>query len=253
MSSEQWTGLVAIVAGLAIWECVGLAVPKLVPSVQSLAAHLWHDTVAPSHLFPLWPTIGATLLDVLFGYVVALAVGISIGVIMGSSRTAERIIDMYLYWALAIPELALVPLYVVLFGFGTTSRIMLILTFAVPVIAQRTAVGVKNAATYHEMATSFECRTGSLIRRVIVPAALPSVLVGARLGYGRSMLAVIAAGFLFKLFGIGGSLFVLEEKFLTAQVFVYLGTLMVINISILQLIRWAERRLTHWTVTVYVH
>ena len=67
------------------------------------------------------------------------------------------------------------------------------------------------------------------------------------------MLAVIAAGFLFKLFGIGGSLFVLEEKFLTAQVFVYLGTLMVINISILQLIRWAERRLTHWTVTVYVH
>ena len=85
-----------------------------------------------------------------------------------------------------------------------------------------------------------------MLRKVILPGVVPSVFVGARLGFARSMLGIITAGFFLQLYGIGGAIYNFEQQLDVIQIFVYLGVLVVISIVVTRIIQYLDSRFTPW-------
>ena len=130
--------------GAIVWEIIGVTHPRLLPTVSSLATTTWRDATGGNG--QLWSAVGGTMLDVAIGFSVAMVLGVALGVLMGASQVASRIANMYLYWLLAVPEIAMVPFYIILFGFGAEARLVIVFFFAIPVVTQRVLIGVNGVS-----------------------------------------------------------------------------------------------------------
>jgi len=235
--------LAALLVGVAAWEAVGRHYPNLIPP----ASKVWSAGVGFGKTGQLWRELGVTLRDLFIGYAITMAVGVLLGVLMGLSRRFGRIADMYLNWMLSAPEIALIPFFIVVFGFGSNARMVAIAVFALPVIAQRTAEGIINVPKeLIDMARSFQVSRLATIRRVILPASLPSIMVAARLGFARALLGVVAAGIFVQQFGLGGQIYYYEQNFDLPSMFVYLFVVIVLALVGSRGIQWLDRRVTHW-------
>lgn len=233
----------ALLAGVAIWEVVGRRYPALVPP----ASKVWSAGVGFGKTGQLWSELGVTLRDLFIGYAITMVIGVVLGVLMGLSWRAGRIADMYLNWMLSAPEIALIPFFIVVFGFGSTARMFAIAVFALPVIAQRTVEGVLHVPKeLIEMSHSFELGRLARITRVILPASLPSIMVAARLGFARALLGVVAAGIFIQEFGLGGQIYFYQQNFDLPSMFVYLVLIIVLALAASRGIQWLDHRLTRW-------
>lgn len=237
--------LSALLVGVAIWEIIGRTKPHVLPSVD----HVWSAGVGLSQHGGLWAQIGVTLRDLLIGFAIAMVVGSVLAVLMGLSKVVARVANMYLYWLLAVPEIALIPFIVVAIGYSTKARFAVILIFSLPVITQRIMEGVLNVPSQLlYMSHSFEAGTWRRITRVILPAALPSVMVAARLGFARSLLGVVSAGIFMEEFGLGGQLFLYQQRFALPEMFVFLLAVIIVGVVGTRVIQWLDKRVTSWNV-----
>lgn len=246
---SRWlTEACSLLVGVGIWEAVGATYPRLLPPLNVLAVTAWHDVIGGT---ALWSSIGGTMLDVAISFSVAMIVGVALGIVMGASQVTSRIANMYLYWLLAVPEIAMVPFYIILFGFGLEARLIIVFVFAIPVITQRVLVGV-NAVnpSLKNMARCYELSRMQMLRKVVLPAVVPSIFVGARLGFARAMLGIITAGFFLQLYGLGGAIYNFEQVLAIVQIFVYLGALILISLIITRGIQYLDSRLTPWSHSI---
>lgn len=235
--------IAALLVGIAVWQLVGWHYPRLVPP----ASKVWSAGVGFGKSGQLWRELGVTLEDLFIGYAVTMVIGVALGVLMGLSRRVGRVADMYLNWMLSAPEIALIPFFIVVFGFGSTARMVAIAVFALPVIAQRTVEGILNVPKgLIEMSRSFEVGRVATIMRVVLPASLPSIMVAARLGFARALLGVVAAGIFIQEFGLGGRIYFYQQNFDLPSMFVYLVVVIVLALVGSRGIQWADRRITHW-------
>jgi ABC-type nitrate/sulfonate/bicarbonate transport system permease component len=233
----------ALIAGLLIWEAVGRGYPHLIPPVTQV----WSALEQYAKSGALWSQLGDSLRELLIGYVVTMAVGVALGLVMGLSRSAARIADMYLNMMLSAPEIALIPFFIVVFGFSGTAQLVVVMVFALPVIAQRTVEGVVNVPReLVQMARSFEAGWLRTLARVILPASLPSIMVAARLGFARALLGVIAGGIFIQEFGLGGQIYNYEQNFDLPSMFTYLLLVVIVALAGARGIQWVDRRVTHW-------
>ncbi|MHB2022446.1 MAG: ABC transporter permease [Mycobacteriales bacterium] len=242
------TEATSLLVGVGIWEVIGATHPRLLPPVNLLASTAWRDVSSSTKL---WDSIGGTMLDVLISFSAAMIIGTALALLMGVNRTAARIANMYLYWLIAVPEIAMVPFYIILFGFGLTARLVIVFFFAIPVITQRVLLGVQAVGrSLTDMAACYELSRWQVVRKVILPATTPSVFTAARLGFARAMLGIITAGFFLQLYGLGGAIYNFEQLLNTVQIFVYLGALIVISLLVTRCIQYLDAKLTPWNRSV---
>lgn len=233
----------ALVVGVGIWELVGGTHPLLLAT----PGQVWSAGVKLSSSGALWRELWVTLAFLLIGFAVAMAAGVLLGLLMGLSRAVARIAGMYLYWMLSAPEAALIPFIVVLLGYGTVARFVVVLLFALPVIANQTMEGVVSIpAGVLDMSRSFEVSGWRRLTRVIVPGALPAVMIAARLGLARSLLGVITGGILMEQFGLGGQIFFYQQAFQLAPMLLYLLTVIVLGLVLTRLIQLLDHRIMRW-------
>jgi ABC-type nitrate/sulfonate/bicarbonate transport system permease component len=235
--------ITALLLGVVVWQLVGEAKPRVVASFTTVLAagvQLGHDG-------QLWQVLGRTLGEMAIGYVAALAVGIPLGVVMALNRPVERAADMYLGWLLAIPEIAMIPFFVVAFGVDLAAQVAVVVAFALPVVVKNTLAGLVGVDhSLLEMATSFELNRIQVITKVLLPGALPLIMVGARMGLSRALLGVIGAGFFVQLFGLGGLIYLSETTFNLGVMFFGILVVMILAMAVSVGLQWLDRRLTFW-------
>lgn len=138
--------------------------------------------------------VGDSLRRVASGYLLALAVGLPLGLALGFSRTAARIGEPVIQFLRPISPLAWIPVAIVLFGITDASAVFLIFLASVFPIAVATMTGVHGVPEMLLRAgRNFGLGPLGLARRVVIPAALPEVLGGLRIALGIAWLVVVAA------------------------------------------------------------
>ncbi|MDR7523052.1 MAG: ABC transporter permease subunit [Armatimonadota bacterium] len=237
-----WTISVAPV--LALWEVVGRL--RLFAFVTPLT-----DVARAGLLLAgrgsLRADLALTVSAVLVGFGLAVAAGVAVGVLMGRYRLAEAVFGLYVDIFQSTPAAAKVPVLVLLFGLGRGSIVATVFLFAFFVITVNVYTGVRQVSpTLVEMARSFGAGEWTLIRRVILPAALPLVMAGLRMGVGRAVNGAVLGEMLISIVGIGGLLMYYGSSFRVD--FLYALILLVVALAavLMGAVHAIERRLIRW-------
>lgn len=152
----------------------------------------------------LWEHIGASLMRVGIGFGLALAVGIPLGLWMGWVGAAYRTFNPIFQMLRPISPIAWIPLAILWFGVGDASPIFLIFMASVfPLIVQTTSGVHTIDRRYLRAATNFGVSRRVMFRRVVIPAVLPEIIVGMRIGVGVAWLVVVAAEMIALRSGLG--------------------------------------------------
>lgn len=142
----------------------------------------------------LWDNAAVSLQRVAIGFAIGGTLGLGLGVIAGLSRLGDQLLDPTVQMLRTIPFLAIAPLLVLWFGIDEKPKIIIIASAAAFPLYVNAHSGVRNVdRKVIEAARTFGLRGFALIRQVVIPEALPSILVGLRLSLAISLIALIVA------------------------------------------------------------
>jgi sulfonate transport system permease protein len=199
----------------------------------------------------LWRDLGASIERVAIGFAIALGVALVLGSLVGGSRLAERVLDPTLQGIRAVPSLAWVPLILLWLGIGETAKITLVAIGAFFPIYVALVSGIRGVdRKLVEVGTIFGLSRIALIVRVLVPATLPQLLVGARIGLTQAWLFLVAAELLAASNGVGFLLTDGQQTTRTDEILVAILLFAACGKLSETLMRVLERRLVGWTDTV---
>lgn len=191
----------------------------------------------------LWEALWVSNQAAALGFICAAVVGITLGLVTGRWRLAEKMIDPYLNILLAVPKAALIPVLIMATGLGLLSRVLIVFSFSVVSIAVNTRAGMRLVdRSVLEMAHAFGASEGQLWRKVLLPGALPGIIAGLRLGLIRSVSGMITVELLLLALGVGRLILTYQGSFEAANL--YATTLFVVAEAVLltQALNWVERR-----------
>jgi NitT/TauT family transport system permease protein len=177
--------------------------------------------VAMSELFgrpSFWTATVMTLRSFAVGMFFAILVGVPLGILMGRSKAADRLLGMWVNVFVSAPLSALVPILMILFGLGETTVVMAVFLFAVWIIALDARAGVGEIQrSLEEMALSYGASAAQLYGKVILWAALPEILAGIRIGFIRGVKGVVIGQLLVSIIGYGEMFELYSRNFLMAE------------------------------------
>jgi NitT/TauT family transport system permease protein len=236
-----------IVVALA-WELMGRTgnAHLLPPFSKVLSA--WLELLANGQLVG---ALAVSLQALLLGFAISVAVGVPLGLVMGRYRRIDAFLDIYMTALLTVPMISFIPFLVIAFGLGLHSRVWIVFLFAFVIIAINTAAGVRNAdATLTEMARSFGARERELFVKIILPAALPMIMAGIRLGMGRAVLGMVTSEMILSAVGFGVMLMTFGASFNTPALFATLLTIILLAVGLLSLVQYLDHRLMPWRTQI---
>lgn len=152
----------------------------------------------------LWRHIGASLFRVGTGFLLAVAIAVPLGLWMGWVKGAYATLNPVFQMLRPISPIAWIPIAILWFGVGNVSPIFLIFISSVfPMVVQTTAGVHTIEQRYLRAAANFGVSRGTLFRQVVIPAVLPQIIVGMRIGLGVAWLVVVAAEMIALRSGLG--------------------------------------------------
>ena len=195
----------------------------------------------------LYGHFAASVARVFAAFVLAVTVAVPVGLSMGVSRIARGIFDPPIEFYRPIPPLAYLPLMVIWFGIGETSKIILLFLAIFAPVALAARAGVRSVSQEQiQAARSMGASRWQVVRHVIAPGALPEILVGLRIGMGVGWTTLVAAEMVAADAGLGKMVFN-AANFLRTDV-VMLGTIVIgiVAFAFEMLMRWVERCAAPW-------
>ena len=196
---------------------------------------------------PLLGYLAYSLGNLLAGLAIGAVAGVSIGLLLGMSELAHRVVDPALQLLRATPKVALIPLLVALLGLGAEPKIAIVALAAVWPILLNTVDGVRGLeANAVDVARAFQIPLGLRIRRVVLPAALPQILAGVAIALSLGVTVLVVSEMYAATQGIGFS--VLQSGRSFDIVGTWAGTIVLgvvgylLNLAMLAV----ERRALHW-------
>jgi NitT/TauT family transport system permease protein len=249
MSASPWTlraGAFAVFA--TVWEIAARQVDGLLfPSFTETAAALPRLLLWPG----LWQAMWTSHHAFLIGFGAAVVLGVGLGLLMGRAPAADAFFDPYLAFLLVTPMSAVIPVIIMAFGLGLFARALVVLLFAVVVIAVNTRTGLRTLdPAWLEMARSFGASERQLWSRIALPGALPAIVTGLRLGLGRAFTGMVAVELLLAAVGIGRLVLRFQGSFDAGAVYALVLLLVAEAVVLLRGLTWLERRLAPWTYGV---
>jgi NitT/TauT family transport system permease protein len=185
--------------------------------------------------------------SLLAGFALALAVGVPVGLLMGRSRFADRLLDVYVAALYVTPTLALLPMIILWFGLGFEAKLCLIFLSAFFPLVVSTRQGAKDvSAALLEVGDAFVLSPRAKVTKILVWAIFPYVISGLRLGLGRAIGTMIVAELVTRAQGLGALLLVFSGSFRTDQLLVPIAVLVVLGIGLTELLKVAERKIAPW-------
>lgn len=198
----DWRGAIVPVGALAMLEIasrLGLVSPYVLPPPSDI-----YETLLDLAEGPLWKHIAASSIRVFTGFVIGAAIGIAVGALVGLLDAVERYLEPTFQALRAVPSLAWVPLLMIWFGIGETSKIVLIAKSAFFPVYLMLVSGIRNVdRKLVEVGAMYRQSLATMIWRIFIPASLPHLFTGLRYGLSLSWLSVVAAELLAASEGVG--------------------------------------------------
>jgi sulfonate transport system permease protein len=241
MAAINVPGLTTFALFLAAWELAirgGAVQYDYLPAPSAILAGLWEL----ARTGQLWDDAAHTVTSVILGWAIAGAIGITLGLVLGISPAARR-------WSLAslevlrpMPGIAFVPVALLLFGFSLETELLVVVFPALWPVLINTMGGVANVhARLLDVGATFRLDRVAIVRRILIPAALPSILVGLRLSITLALVLAIVAEMVGNPTGLGYAVLRDQQALRPALMFanvIVIGLLgIVLNMVLTQLSR----------------
>ena len=244
MSQRLQVRLLSIFVLFVAWEYFGRRVNPILFTYPTAIIRAFIGLVASGELQSY---MKESLLVLLYASVLAVIVGVFLGVAMGRFSIVDWATDIYISALYSMPMVAMVPLIVLWFGFKVPAKVIIVFLFMVFPILLNTYQGVKDVdRNLQEVARSFCSTEGQLWRHLIIPSAIPFIVVGVRLAIGRGLVGMIVAEFYTSVTGLGYMIVRYANAFETDKLFVPIVVVMVLGVGLMSLAKWAEGRIAPW-------
>jgi NitT/TauT family transport system permease protein len=237
-------GLAAVVGLLVAWEIAGrMNVSMFVPPVTQVAVAWWKlvgDGTLPR-------AASASLVSLVKGFVPAGVLGVLVGLAMGRFAAVRYLLDGWVNALMSAPLSALVPVLIALFGIRDTVVAATVFMFSFFVVVVNTMTGVRGTdRSLVEMARAFGAGEAALFGRIYLPAALPAVMLGLRLGMVQAVKGMVVGEMLISLVGLGERLIYYGNTFLITDLYAVILSVLVIALLTGQLVQGLDRALVRW-------
>jgi NitT/TauT family transport system permease protein len=236
--------LVSVVGVLVAWEVFGRQIEPLFMSYPTAIATSAFEMIRSGELPAAFLDSLGTLL---LGFFLASVLGIAIGLLIGRYRTVEAATDWLVNALYATPLVAIIPLVVLWFGLGFSAKLFIVVILAIFPILINTAAGVRNVPPpLLDVGFAFAATEHQLFTKFILPAALPYMMTGLRLGVGRAIIGMVVAEFFTAITGLGALIVKYGNQYDTAAMFVPILSLMLLGVTLTALMRRIESWIAPW-------
>ena len=249
LSVETKERLIAIgspAALVLVWQLLswlGMLDARFIPSPLTI----FEGAVVLIRSGELWTHLSVSLVRLAGGFVLGTIPGIVLGLLMGLSRYVRAALDPLVAATYPVPKIAILPLIMLYFGIGETSKIVIIAIAVVYLVLINTMVGVMTIdAIYFDVAKNYNAPWRKLFTRVIIPGALPLIFAGLRLSLGVSLIVIVSAEFVAAKAGIGYLIWSSWETLVIENMFVGIIVITVLGVLTTFLLKEVERVLIPW-------
>jgi NitT/TauT family transport system permease protein len=235
----------SLIAGFFLmWEllCIVLGVSDLVlPRPSEIIVTLWTK-------FPiLWPHILQTLYSTLIGFSLGVCIGVSLGVLVGTSKVAYSVAYPLLVGFSSIPKVAVVPIFVLWFGSGTTPAILTAMVICVFPIVVNIATGLATTEPdLEDVLKTLGASKSEILWNVGLPRTMPYFFASLKVAITLSFVGAVLSETVASNRGIGNVMMTASSNFQVSLVFAGLIILAVLGVVLYALFSWLERRVTGW-------
>jgi NitT/TauT family transport system permease protein len=244
---ESWIiPIVSLAIGFAIWEWVTQA--RLVkPTLLAGPSQILGAIGKMASTGMLWKDLSYSGLDFILGFLLAVVVGIPLGLLLGTQRRAEMALTPYVMGFNSIPRLSFLTLLIVWFGLGLQAKVVLIFLSAVFPIIITTWAGVRVVdPVLLRAGRAYGAHGWQLFRRVIIPYSLPFIVSGLRLGVSHALIGVFASEIFGTDVGIGYRIISSGSTFDMPNLFAAVLILATFGVLTTQALDMAEHRIAPW-------
>lgn len=241
-----WLRLASPLALLALWQAAsatGLLPARILASPAAIAASGWELVLSGELLTSLF----VSLLRVLAGFALALVLGVGFAVVAGLSRLGELALDPPLQMLKAMPFLGLLPLFILWFGIGEAPKVGLVAIGALFPIYLTLHAGIRGVdVKLIEAGRTLGLSRLERIRHIVLPGALPSLLVGVRYGLSIAWLSLVVGEQINATSGIGALITNARDFLQTDVIVVCLLVYAAMGLATDGLVRWIEGHALRW-------
>ena len=239
-------GVASFVAILVAWEA-GARLGWLNPFFTSQPTAIARALVDELRSGELARGVSVSLIEFAAGFGAAIAVGLTLGIAAGWFRTVEYALDPFIWFVYSAPLIAFYPLFVLWLGLGTHTVIAISFLLSVTPITVNTATGIRTLSpTLLLAARSFGAHPHDVLWKVALPASVPMVVAGLRLGVGRALTGVVVAELFVPSGGLGSSIAYNGGLLRTTDMLASLMVIVVLGVVCTQGLSAIESRFDSW-------
>lgn len=245
-TQERLLYLISPIGLIALWQLLlmaGIGDRRFVPAPSDIAWRYW-DMIASGELET---NTLVTLWRVFAGFVIGSVPGIAVGLLMAMFRPVRIFFDPLIATLFPIPKIALMPLLLLVFGFGDASKIALVVIAVFFPVVVNTYVGAANIERiYWDVAKNYGASQSVIFRRIVFFGALPMIFAGLRIALAVSFIVLVAAEFVATKTGIGYLIWNSWELMEVDVMFVGIVTVGVLGLIATVILREIERKVIPW-------
>jgi len=233
-----------IIGFFLTWEvlCIALNVSDLIlPRPSEILVTMWTR-------FPvLWPHILQTLYSTLFGFALGVSIGVALGVIVGTSKIAYAVAYPLLVGFSSIPKVAVVPIFVLWFGSGTTPAVLTAMVICVFPIVVNIATGLATTEPeLEDVLKTLGASKSEILWNVGLPRTMPYFFASLKVAITLSFVGAVLSETVASNMGIGNVMMTASSNFQVSLVFAGLIILALMGVALYAVFSFLERRVTGW-------
>ncbi|MGB3222656.1 MAG: ABC transporter permease [Desulforhopalus sp.] len=248
LHKKNWRKFISPIVLLIVWELItrtGLVPRWFLPIPSDVLETLIEITQSGVLFFHF----AASMKRALLGYSMAAVIGVTMGLLIAWSPLLEDIFDPLIELIRPLSTFALIPIFFLWFGIGDTSKVMIIFKSCFFPITLNTIAGIKGVDTkLINAARSLGASGIQLWLRVLIPAALPTIMTGLRISTALSMMSLVGVEMLSSDSGLGFMVIDAQRTFDTNLVFAGILVLSIIGFSLDRMARMVQNRFLGWHV-----
>jgi NitT/TauT family transport system permease protein len=248
LTQKQYSliSLSIVIVALLVWEWFAQAgkLSRIIfPAPSLIAQSLWSGILKGKFNEDL----KVSFIRIFLGFLIGGGSGLVLGMLMGWSRRIRGIFDPIIAALHPIPKFALLPMIIIMFGLGESSRIVMVSigTFFPMVVNAMTGVMQINPI-YYEVLETYKASRFDVFRKVVLPGSLPFALSGARLSLRNSLTITIGIEMVFGNTGLGSKLWLAWETMRMTDMYSILLIIGIIGVGMLSLLELIKRYLIPW-------
>ena len=238
----NWPGIIFILLILVVWEVWAMIADSFYfPRASAVAMTIVED----------WGNLWAATLDTLrraaIGFAIALVTMLPLGIVLGRVRVLGEIVEPVLEFFRPLPPIAVVPLAIMLLGIGDAAKLVVVVWGASFPIVINTIDAVKvQDPMQARLARSLRLTTWERMTMIDLPAALPRIFAGIKLGITVALLLTVVSEIIVSTNGLGDYLRIAQCDFSMTRVMTALIVIAIVSVIVNGATNWANRRLLDW-------